>query len=283
MKTGEWIDLWMKAVRQTRAKNTVHSYSKMAVSFRDLRDIELEALSPSDVLRWNLSLALPPRSKEQAGVVLRACLSMAIKMRLITFNPTDPLTHAKRERKFKAVWSSQDARQFLMATDSGKYALLFRLALSTGLRMGELLGLKYEDFKSNGEVLIERQILEIKGSRTVSRPKTGSRKIRISPEERARVGEGTGFLFMTGVGTSLTRAQVYGAFKEALLKSGVPIIRFHDLRHMSASFLLSAGVPITVVSNRLGHARVSTTLDIYSHSLPSGQELAAEKMEEVLG
>jgi integrase len=86
-------------------------------------------------------------------------------------------------------------------------------------------------------------------------------------------------IFSSSVGTPYTASNLRRAFRKVLEASGLPKIRFHDLRHTAASLMLNHGVPILVVSKRLGHSKVSFTLDVYGHLIPGGQEPAAQYMD----
>ena len=89
-------------------------------------------------------------------------------------------------------------------------------------------------------------------------------------------------MFPSKVGTPITRYNLRRSFRRLLKESGVPKIRFHDLRHTAASLMLNNGIPILIVSRRLGHAKASITLDVYGHLMPSKQEEAAELMDSLL-
>jgi integrase len=203
-------------------------------------------------------------------------------------------------------WTPLDisqARQFLAACQESRLEALYVLALSTGLRRGELLGLRWEDIDLNaGTVSIKRSL-----QRTSTRglvfepPKTAlsRRTIKIGANVKAalkvhrvrqleaRLAAGmrwrdTSTVFASGIGTSLDPRQLTIDFRRMLAKADLPLIRFHDLRHSSATLALSQGVHPKIVAEMLGHSRISLTLDVYSHSFPNLQAEAAEKMASVL-
>ncbi|MGZ3611089.1 MAG: site-specific integrase, partial [Ktedonobacteraceae bacterium] len=171
----------------------------------------------------------------------------------------------------------------------------------TGMRRGELLGLKWEDLtltESNGSLQVRRSMTRVAGHGVVtSEPKTASsrRKIALSPfvirvlkEHRVRQLEmrlqaGTKWIendlvFCNAYGNFLHPARLYMMFHKVLAEADVQNIRFHDLRHSAATILLSMGVNVKVVQEMLGHSRISMTLDTYSHVLPGMQEEAVEKI-----
>ena len=179
------------------------------------------------------------------------------------------------------------------------------LAVTTGMRQGELLGLRWEDVNFAGGTLQVRRTLSTRAGRgfSFSPPKTakGRRSIKLPEmakrslkkhrkaqlEERmklARLWEDNGLVFATRLGTSVGRQElVMRSFKPLLSKAGLPNIRFHDLRHTCATLLLGKGVHAKFVQELLGHATISITLDTYSHVLPGMGDAAAGAMDEALG
>jgi integrase len=91
-----------------------------------------------------------------------------------------------------------------------------------------------------------------------------------------------GLIFTTTVGTPIHARNLLRHFKNLLIEAGLPVLRFHDLRHTAASIMLNHGIPVIVVSRRLGHVRPSITLDVYGHLIPSMDEVAAQKIDELV-
>jgi len=159
------------------------------------------------------------------------------------------------------------------------------LAVSTGMRSGELLGLQWRDVDLGAEKLrIRRTVFNGK----VNSPKTshGSRGIRLTKtavealKKHAQDGE---WVFSTSVGTSMSVHNLHNRSWKPLLRSaGLPNIRFHDLRHTCATLLLTKAVHPKVVQELLGHASIQITLDTYSHLLPDMGEKAASAMDDAL-
>ena len=166
----------------------------------------------------------------------------------------------------------------------------------TGMRRGEALGLRWDDIDLEaGRLSVRRALIPSGREVVVSEPKTprGRRSIALDPEtvavlkaqaarqlaEQADWQEGwtdSGYVFTTENGESLDPEDVTRYFRQAVKKSMLPTIRLHDLRHTHATLALQAGVHPKVVSERLGHATVSITLDTYSHAIPAMQEEAAQ-------
>ena len=180
---------------------------------------------------------------------------------------------------------------------------LYVLAITTGLRQGELLGLKWGDVDLEAATLqVRRTRTTAKGGPVLAAPKTkGSRRtVRLSEtalqalrghlerqlDEIDRAGDlyqENGLIFASEIGEPLDRRYITTQrFKPFLKRAGLPQIRFHDLRHTCATLLLSKNVNPKVVSEMLGHASIAITLDTYSHVLPDMQDSAAKAMEDAL-
>jgi integrase len=191
----------------------------------------------------------------------------------------------------------------LLAVRGTRYEALYLLAVTTGLREGELLGLKWSDLDwITRNLSIQRQLQRLSGQGMVfSEPKSasGRRVIALGSAtieklrehykhqqlERLAAGERwieNDLIFPTIIGTPNEGSNLIRSFKSLLRASNLPIIRFHDLRHTAATLMLQQGIHPKVVQERLGHSQISLTLDTYSHVLPNMQEEAAEKIDELI-
>jgi integrase len=227
---------------------------------------------------------------------------------MISHNPTDYAEVPRQKRSEMRALTPEEAAAFLEAVRSDRLAALFDLALTSGMRPEEYLGLKWTDIDwQAGTVTVQRALIWPRsgkhGNWRFDEPKTSSsrRTIPLPPstlralkehhrrqaEERLRVGakwNDHGLIFTNLHGGPLVRFYVIAKhFKPALKRAGLPeSIRLYDLRHSCATLLLVAGENPKVVSERLGHASVAITLDIYSHVLPHMQQAASEKLENLL-
>ena len=208
---------------------------------------------------------------------------------------------AAPRREFRTL-SPGEAARFLKAALSDRLYGLHVLALHTGMRLGELLGLRWADVDLNGAVLsVRQQVYRLAGEWHYSEPKTaaGRRTISLSAsavealrvcrlrqnEERlqASAWEDNDLVFCNRLGRPLEKATLLRrSFWPALERAGLPRIRFHDLRHTAASLLLAEGVHPKIVQERLGHSSISMTMDTYSHVTPNLQAEAAERMDRLL-
>ena len=197
----------------------------------------------------------------------------------------------------------EQSQQLLTAAKGHNLEALFVLALTTGMRRGEILALKWQDIDFTHNTLQVRRIFTRRpGNRYIeAEPKTekSRRSIMLASlvvellkqhqahqlETKLRTGtdwQERGLVFCTSLGTPLNPSKVIDRFKTLLKKANLPAIRFHDLRHSAATILLSMGVHPKVVQELLGHNQISMTMDIYSHVLPTMQKDAVNKLNDAL-
>ena len=193
----------------------------------------------------------------------------------------------------RRTWSAEQLAAFLTSQhDDRHYALWHTLAM-TGMRRGEALGLRWQDVDLEaGRLSVRRAPVPCGREVLVSEPKTacGRRVVALDPETVAVLKDQaarqlkeqqdagwteTGLVFTCEDGAALHPEIVSRLFRKAVKESMLPVIRLHDLRHTHATLALRAGIHPKVVSERLGHATVSITLDTYSHAIPAMQEEAA--------
>src|SRR5215212_1413543 len=200
--------------------------------------------------------------------------------------------------------SETEARTFLGTARGDRFEPLYVLAITAGLRRGELLGLRWDDADlERGTLRVGRALVREGGRHTLGETKSrrGRRRVNLTPrtvsvlkahrkrqlEERIKLTglfEDHGLIFATSVGTPVNPENlVKRSFKPLLTRAGLPEIRFHDLRHTCATLLLGRGVHPKLVQELLGHATIAMTLDTYSHYLPSMGDAAAGAMGDALG
>lgn len=200
------------------------------------------------------------------------------------------------------VFSPSQAATFLQAASQDRWAALWQLLLTTGMRPGEALALRWTDIEGS-KIRIQRNLVrtpdgrwELKepktarGRRTVTMPEMTQTLLRQERRNQveARLKAGSayadlGFVFAVGNGSPLDwRVVVQRHFHPILKRAGLPRIRPYDLRHTSATLLLGDGVNVKVVAERLGHASAALTLDVYAHVTPDMQAEAAGGMQQVL-
>src|SRR5262249_21620461 len=199
--------------------------------------------------------------------------------------------------------SSAQVRTLLDVTSEDRWHALWVVLVTTGLRLGEVTGLRWSDLNlQNGRVIVRRNLQRQRGKGLVLKePKSDEsvRSVHLAPpavsalrdhrqwwlKQRLSVGDAwqdLDLVFPSLTGGPVDPARVNQAFHMALHKASLPCVRPHDLRHTAATLLLEAGVHPKVVQEMLGHSRIRLTLDTYSHVTPRMHQEAASAMQEVL-
>ena len=266
----------------------------------------LARITPQDLQRLysrKLQEGLAARTVGKLHVVLHRALQDAVRWGLVGRNVCDAVRPPKVHPREMRALSADESRQFLAAAQGDPLEALYTLAVTTGLRQGELLGLKWQDVDLEaGQLQVRRTIARVNGQGFVEQePKSARsrRSIALAPlavnaldrhhtrqlEKRlkALVWEENDLVFANEVGRpieaqNLMRRSFYPLLERAELQR----MRFHDLRHTAATLMLAQGVHPKVVQEMLGHSTVSLTLDTYSHVMPNMQAEAAAKMQMAL-
>lgn len=308
MTVGEYLDRWLGDVRDTVRKSTHEGYEYAVRPHIKpaLGRIKLKDLNPAQI-RWfyrdRLDFGLAPATVHKQHVVLHKALKAAVADGLIPRNAAAGLKLPRITREEIDPLTEEESRRLLEAVRGERLEALYVLALNTGMRQGELLALKWEDVDlEGGRLRVRRTLTHAEKAFVLGEPKTKNsrRTIRLTKgtisalqahlsrqlEEIEKMGslyQLGGLIFATEAGTIINPSNLRNrSFKPLLAKGALPQIRFHDLRHTCATLLLSKDVNVKVVSEMLGHASISITLDIYSHLLPDMQEKAVEALEEML-
>lgn len=270
-----------------------------------LGDLPLQKLTARDVQQFisKLQEHLSAGRVRTIHALLHQALEHAVNEDLLNANVCDRVTLPRLETKERPVLTQQQAQQFVQAARKSDLEALFVVALTTGLRHGELRALRWQqiDFEQ-GKIHVRRTAGDIDGYGTVeSEPKSqkGRRTIIVHAfvleilkrhrlnqlECRLKAGSAwrdLDLVFPSKTGNYFCKNTLYRNFAKILNKAGLPPMRVHDLRHSAATILLAMGVNIKVVQEILGHSNVSLTLKVYSHVLPGMQAEAMQKWENVL-
>jgi integrase len=252
-----------------------------------------------------LARGLSARTVRYLHAVLNSALKQAVKWGMLARNPAEAVDLPKQERREMLALSPKQATEFLKAAADDRWGFLFAFALATGMRPEEYLGLQWKDLElERGTVTVRRALVwREKGGWYFGEPKT-ARSRRSIPlptstvraladhrrkqgEERLKLGpdyQQHDLVFATPEGGPLAPRNLKRRhFRPILERAKLPTdFRLYDLRHSCATLLLAAGEHPKIVSERLGHATVTLTLDVYSHVLPTMQEAATEKLERML-
>lgn len=310
MRTVDYLDDWLVRVEPTIRASTHRRYRELLThAIRTIGRVSLGKLTAAhlDRLYAHLQLAvedggagLSSSTAHRVHTVLHAALKDAVREGLLARNVAD-VAHAPRDRDYEPqLWSVAEARDFLAAARTERLGNLYLVAALTGMRLGELLGLRWRDVDMDARTLHVRVVLRRDGELAEPKTRSGRRQIELSDlavaalhaqhtqqaAERLRLGPvwpaESELVFTSIVGTPLDGINTLQAFRRFLNRAQLPRIRLHDLRHLQASLLLAAGVHPKVVAERLGHSRVNVTLNTYSHLLPTLQREAADVLDTLL-
>ena len=311
IKLKEHMETWLETVVKNRVREKTYLDYKSRVRLYinpTLGHVRIDKLRPeqiqtvyNDMIERNLS----PRTVRYTHTILRNSLQQAVKWERIYRNPADLVDLPRQKKKEMQCFTPEQAAIFIDATYDSPFKALFSLLLTSGMRPGEALGLKWNDIDFDGrKVSVNRSLTPTKGGGWIlEEPKT-SRSRRTIPIPISVIGDlkdheksqirkmvkakpgkynDQGFIFAAANGEPMNEINILNRhFKPLLKKANLPNIRLYDLRHTCATLLLSAGENPKIVSERLGHASIVLTLDTYSHVLPDMQQGASDKLEGML-
>lgn len=311
---GEFVEPWLAGLaNQGRKPTTLRGYrgsierhvlpSLGSVPLQDLRPTDLDALYAS-LLKSGLSMT----SVHHVHAVVSKMLHDAERKGLVNRNvarlaKAPSLTTARSRGPEMTVWTPAELSTFLVSIDGNRNEALFRLMAMSGMRRGEVVGLRWSDVQLDRHRLtVSQAATVVDGEESLDVPKTRrSRRVidldgdtvLLLQRHRSRQRElflrlgvtasASDRVFTNEIGDPIRPDSVGQAFGRLVKAAGVPAIRLHDLRHTHASHLLMAGINVKVVSERLGHASVSFTVDTYAHVMPGQQAEAAAAAAALVG
>jgi integrase len=314
MTTREWLIDWLAGVSQEVSPRTHELYEYIVSRFLlpAFGNIPLAKLGPTQIHNAFSALATAGRRDGKPGGlsaqtrrhihrILSASLARAVEQQLLPRNPCDVLRRRlpKIERQELTVLSVEQAARLLAAIRSRRVYWPTLIALATGARRGEILALRWRNVDLDaGLVKIERSLEHTKNGLRFKTPKSGKSRAVVIPDhaveelrrlrrEQAeellrlgiRLGDDTLICARPDGAPMLPRSLTHEFAKVAGNVEGVPRVRFHDLRHSHATQLLGAGVHPKVAQERLGHASIGITMDLYSHASETMQADAARRLD----
>ena len=270
---------------------------------RRLRAHHLEALYDRMLHPTDGSRPLAPKTVLEVHLIIRGALNDAVTRRLVNRNVA-LVAHSPKLRSIPKVepqaWNAQQLQAFLQAAAGHRLFPAFWMLAATGMRRSELLGLRWDDvdFKTS-RVSVNRGLVAVGYELRESRGKTSNsrRAIDLDPttikvmkawrdwqraEQEAAGVESDGWVFTNSDGKPVHPHSISQTFERIANRAGVPRVRLHDVRHTHGTLLIKAGVPVKVVSERLGHGNPAFTIDTYQHVLPGMQAEAARTIEKLL-
>ena len=307
---GNWLEVWYENYAKIKMRPstylTYHGYIENHIK-PQLGKIPLNDLTTLHLQQFYKKLLAEGRverieaQKQPKGLsaktvrnihqIISSALKLAVEQRLIARNPADGCALPKAERKEMQTLPVEQLTSFLReAKDSGVFALYY-IDLTTGLRRGELLGLKWSDIDlEKGDLRVQRQIGRIDG-KIIEMPlktKNAYRTLPLSADaisvlkiQKCKVGNSE-WVFPSPTGGPMSPDSVLHMLHRVLKRAGLPKVRFHDLRHTFATMALQNGVDVKTVSSMLGHYSAGFTLDTYAHVTTDAQLKAAQTMGNIL-
>lgn len=310
MKVSQWLDEWLASYTMNIKPATRSAYEEhIRVHIKpSLGDIPPKQLSTRDIQQLYTNLLkereLSPKTVRNIHGVLHRTLEQAKLLGYIRVNPADAAVTPRVEKKQVETLDAEDIGKFLAAIRGTKYEYPLFVAVFTGLRQGELLGLTWDcvDFE-HGMLLINKQHNRVKGDtefRFASLKNDKARVLTVADEVidvlklqkqrqkswAAALGNGwenpDNLVFTTEFGRYINNKILYQNFKRIAKKLGKPDLRFHDLRHTYAVNSLRAGDDIKTLQENLGHATASFTLSTYAHATPGMKRESAKRMTDFI-
>jgi len=305
---GAYLRAWLDGPGRTVLKASTWETYELTLRRQllpALGSVPLASLSPEHVERLvaDLGATLTPKGIRNVLSVLGRILAIAERRGQIARNPVrfvEPPRPAFREER--AALTAADARRIREAVTGDRLEALYLVTLAAGLRQAEVLGLRWVDVDLVAEririaVVLDRVagqyvLVEPKtrrSRRTVSLPKFAIDALRDHRarqlEERVAAGAPTedGLVFVTEAGRPISAGWLSHRWPKIAVRAGLAGVTFHDLRHGQASLLVAAGVHPRVVQERLGHATVAMSMDVYSHVAGASDRDAADRLQEAIG
>ena len=308
---GQWLELWLEEYAKLKVrpstyktyqgfikhhvKPNIGSIPLLKLTTMDLQKMYKKLLESGRVDRTEAKdkpKGLSNKTVRNIHQMVSSALRFAMEQKLILENPATRCALPKVERKeMKTLPVEQLNAFFDEAKRSGVFELYY-IDLLTGLRRGELLGLKWDDIDfKNGILHVRRQVMRQEGKMVEAPLKTKNsyRSIAIPADavevlkmQRDKIGSGSEYVFPSPTGGPMSSDSVLHMLQRVLKRAGLERIRFHDLRHTFATLALQNGVDVKTVSGMLGHYSAGFTLDTYAHVTTAAQRNAANTMGNVL-
>ena len=302
---GDYLPQWLEKSKGALREKTAYHYNQVMnkhilpylgkVKLADLRLLQIETFY-SKLSKAGVGV----RTIHICHSILHKALEKALRYKLLIYNPAKGAELPRYIHTEMNILDGSQISLLLIAAQACNYHALYHLAVTTGMRQGELFGLKWIDLQwESGVVHVQRQVQTIPGKKwsfVDLKTKAAKRTIKLGEgslqilrehflsqsQHKELIGDewqDNGLIFPSTVGSPGNASNLRVDFNKTLDKAGISRIRFHDLRHTAASLMLNNNVPIFVVSKILGHSKPSITLDIYGHLLNEMQEGAADIMD----
>lgn len=308
MTVAEFLRHWLDASAKHRVRATTFEDYEATIDkhiIPEIGSIPVQRLTSSQVQAFyakKLEAKAGTRTVQLCHLRLSQALAQGVKWGTISRNVCDAVDPPRSTPEKGKTWTPEEAKRFLKVAEKDGYSPLWLLALTTGARQGELLGLRWQDLDvAAGTIRIRQAVAVYQAKPTIQAPKSkaANRTIGLPTEVLAELQahrdrqaferkaadelwENRDLIFATHTGGLIHPSNVLRNFYKLMERAKVPRIRFHDLRHTHATWLLGNGQPVTTVSERLGHARSSITWDTYAHVIATTRDQSAETVSALL-
>lgn len=312
MTVGAFTSVWLattlpNSARKATTKATLTTLANKHIVGTSFGAVRLDQLRPQRVEGWFVDLrtsGLSDASVSKLYNLLRSILATAVRDGVLGRNPTDAVDRPKVERKEAEFLTGAQIQLLKDAARGTRHGPLFEVMVMTGVRPGEALALRWDDVDFDRRLLhVDGTLARVNGQLVETAPKTAKsdRWLHVSDrlaavlqarrkrqvEERLLAGSvwhQTGYIFTTEAGLPLDPRNALRAIKTAAKAAGLPTtIGLHSLRHSAASVMLTNGVPLTTVSEVLGHSTATITAAVYSHVAPEAARSALEVLDGAVG
>ncbi|MBZ5753033.1 site-specific integrase [Metabacillus rhizolycopersici] len=308
---SKYMEEWFQERKSRLQKSTfeTHSIFYRNVIKPKLGHLKLQQIAPMQIQKFINDLVNDTSYSEHTVHLIFRIVSSSLKkakvLKLIKDNPTEGITLPKVKRKEISVWSLEQVNFFIKEAKKIKRLtrchIGFLIAIYTGMRQGEILGLRWKDIDFEQHTIFVRQTLtqnaEIKAGakneasiRSIHIPDKLVNELKIYRKQvvQEKLVHGQSYndndlVVCTRAGKPMIPRNFRKEFYNLIEKIDLPKIRFHDLRHTHATILIQQNVNVKLISERLGHADIETTLNTYSHVLPDMQKSVSDKLDKIIG
>jgi integrase len=285
----QWYEFKQTANLSPKTLEGYELYIRLHVTPR-IGGLRIEELEPLHIQRFysDLREKLSPTSIERIHQMLHNALKQAVKWQILPTNPAAMVEKPKRTKYQAETLQLEDYGRFIERVEKSPARDVILFSLHTSMRRGEVLALRWQDIDfASGMVYVRKNLVRVNGKNIVKDTKTtrSSRPIMLTEHAldmlyRLSVEKRSEFVFCRDDGSLRDLTTTGNQCKRVVTALGLDGIRLHDLRHTHATWLLQQGVHPKIVQERLGHSTIRTTLDIYSHVIPSMQREAVDAFEK---
>ena len=315
IKFQDFAEQWFEEYAKLNLRNTSYERMKQLTVrvYPAIGHLRLDKITSRHIQQFINDLALNGKSLKNGRPLSRKTavhhlsfisdvFSYAVKMEMLTDNPCKRVTVPKGEKKEKDIYTLEEVAQLfqLLETAPLKYRTFFTLAIYSGFRRGEMLGLEWKDIDFKNNIISIKRTSNYTSERGIytdtTKTKRSKRVLKISPyimgilkelkdeqdEETLRLGDKwveSDRLFVKWNGEPMNNQTPYGWLKEFCEKNDMPFYAIHSFRHFAASALISSGLDVVTVSGALGHCNSGTTLNVYAHMFQTAQARVAQAMD----